>query len=401
VSRDQAVIVEVTGLAPGGDAVGRQRGGEADGRVTFVPLAAPGELVRARLVRAKARVAWAELEEVLERSPARVEPPCGLFGRCGGCQWQHVDRATQLEAKGAIASRALGLELGAARAVGPDYGYRERARLVVGDAPAAGRAPIGFFARRTRDVIDVPACPLLSPALAAALPLVRAAAVDAAAGALIPLQAGRDGVVMAELGGRGLRVVTGSGAPGALEPIDAGDEGKWPDVAEPGSRSLRVPAGAFAQVGSAGNAALVEAVREAVGKAPGRTLELYAGSGNFTRHLVEVATAVIATDGDAGAVERGRHNVPEADWRTAVDAAGLGVPVETVLVDPPRQGLDDRHLALVRLARRQLVYVSCDPQTLARDAQRLAGDGFRLTRAVALDLMPQTYHVEVVALFLR
>ena len=110
---------------------------------------------------------------------------------------------------------------------------------------------------------------------------------------------------------------------------------------------------------------------------------------------------MVATDGEAAAVERGRRNVPEADWRFAVDANSLGGPVDTVVVDPPRQGLDDRHLALARLARRQLVYVSCDPQTLARDAQLLARTGFRLARAVALDLMPQTYHVEVVALFQR
>jgi 23S rRNA (uracil1939-C5)-methyltransferase len=399
VSTGESITVEVTGLAPGGDAVGRQRGGAADGRVTFVPLAAPGEVVRARLVRAKTRVAWAELEEVLEEAPVRVRPPCPLFGRCGGCQWQHVETRAQLEAKGAIASRALGLELGPARAVGPAYGYRERARLVVGTD-----GHVGFFARRTRDVIDVPACPLLSPALAQALPLVRAAAAAAGAGSVVPMQAGRDGVVMAELPAgaraRALRVLAAPGVAARAEPVDPADASLWPDVAEPGARSLRVPAGAFAQVGSVANAAIVGELREALGRAPGRTLELYAGSGNFTRHLVELAP-VVATDGEAAAVERGRRNVPEADWRFAVDAASLGGAVDTVVVDPPRQGLDDRHLALALLARRQLVYISCDPQTLARDAQRLGHSGFRLARGVALDLMPQTYHVEVIALFLR
>ena len=95
VAPDADILVEITALAPGGDGVGRQQGGEHDGRVTFVPLAAPGEVVRAKVVRGKARVVWAELTAVETPSPARVVPPCPLFGRCGGCQWQHVDPAVQ------------------------------------------------------------------------------------------------------------------------------------------------------------------------------------------------------------------------------------------------------------------------------------------------------------------
>jgi 23S rRNA (uracil1939-C5)-methyltransferase len=171
------------------------------------------------------------------------------------------------------------------------------------------------------------------------------------------------------------------------------------DVGEPGSPPLAIPAGAFAQVGAAANAALVAAVLEAVGSAPGRTLELYAGSGNFTRHLVARAE-VVATDADAGAVARGRRQVAGARWLEVPDPAAIGA-VETVVADPPREGLDPANRALAVLAQRRFVYVSCDPQTLGRDAQRLREDGFRLERAVALDLMPQTYHVEVVASFVR
>src|SRR5258708_27561461 len=93
------VHLEITGLATGGEAVGRQVGGPDDGRVTFVPFAAPGELVRVRVVRQKQRLAWAELEAVERPAPGRTAPPCPLFGRCGGCQWQHVTRPVQLEAK--------------------------------------------------------------------------------------------------------------------------------------------------------------------------------------------------------------------------------------------------------------------------------------------------------------
>jgi 23S rRNA (uracil1939-C5)-methyltransferase len=170
------------------------------------------------------------------------------------------------------------------------------------------------------------------------------------------------------------------------------------DVAEPGSPPLRVPADGFAQVGRAGNAALVAAVMKAVGPAPGVVLELYAGSGNLTRHLIRAgATAVSACDGDPAAIARGARNVPEAAWSLRPPA----IDADTVVLDPPRDGADKAHLAAAARASRRVVYVSCDPQTLGRDARALRAAGFELCDAVALDLMPQTFHVEVVATFDR
>src|SRR6185295_6923341 len=119
---------------------------------------------------------------------------------------------------------------------------------------------------------------------------------------------------------------------------------------------------------------------------------LYAGSGNFTRHLTRVAAQVHACDGDAAAVARGRRAAPAALWSAPIP----DLDADVVVLDPPRQGADRAHLAAVVRARRKVVYISCDPQTLARDARAIAGAGFRLARAIALDLMPQTYHVEVV-----
>jgi 23S rRNA (uracil1939-C5)-methyltransferase len=381
------ITVELTGLAPGGEAVGRQVGGAHDGRVTFVAFAAPGERVQAVLVREKERVAWAELRAIERPSPERVTPPCPLFERCGGCQWQHVPRSVQLEAKRRTVERALGITIDQVLVVGPEYGYRDRARLVVGEGSVDER-PVGFRAWRSHQIVDVPACPLLGPALAEALPAVRAAARGQEPGTEVALQAGREGVV-ARIGVRSHAYRQGREIEGS-ELVDA---------AEPGGPPLQIPAGAFAQVGAAANAALVAAVLEQVGPSPGRTLELYAGSGNFTRHLVGRAE-VLASDADAAARRRGREQVPGARWLEAPGPAAVGA-VETVLVDPPREGLDAANLALARLARRRLVYVSCDPQTLGRDVQRLRAAGLRLERAVALDLMPQTYHVEVVASFTR
>ena len=403
------VSVEVESLAPGGDAVGRQEGGQGaraadDGRVTFVPLAAPGERVRVRVEREKGKVAWGELVEV-ERpgSPTlRVPPPCPLFGTCGGCQWQHVTPAAQLAAKRAIVERALGAPVAEIVAAGPPFGYRDRAKLAVGPAGA-----LGFRARRSHDLVDVPACPLFGAELARALPALRGTARGLAAGVELDVQAGNDGVhvnvahadptsaaharrEIDRLGAAGVVGLSLAGKPTLGQP-DV-------DVAEPGSPPLRVPADGFAQVGRAGNAALVAAVVAAVGPSPGAVLELYAGSGNLTRHLVRGgASAVSACDGDPAAIARGARNVPEASWSLKPPA----VDADTVVLDPPREGADRAHLTAASRARRRIVYVSCDPQTLGRDARLLRAAGFELARAVALDLMPQTFHVEVVATFQR
>jgi len=401
------VTVEIDGLAMGGDAVGRQRdpaGAESasDGRATFVPLAAPGERVRARIERQKGRVAWGELTAVERPGPDRVPPPCPLFGTCGGCQWQHVTVEAQRAAKRAIVERALGVVIPPVRAAGPDFGYRDRAKLTVGPG-----GTLGFHARRSHAIVDLgdpPRCPLLGPELGRALPALRALARGLAPGIELEAQAGAEGVhlnvVHADgvsagharreidrLGTAGVVGLSLGGKP-ALGRADV-------DAAEPGSPPLAIPGGGFAQAGRAGTAALVAAVLEAVGDAPGVVLELYAGSGTFTRHLLGRAARLLACDGDPAAVERGRRNAPAATWSARPPAEAP----DTVVLDPPREGADRAHLDAALRARRRIVYVSCDPQTLGRDARHLEAAGFGLVRAVALDLMPQTFHVEVVATF--
>ncbi|HET6148287.1 MAG TPA: hypothetical protein VFH68_12210 [Polyangia bacterium] len=409
------VIVELDSLAPGGDAAGRQLGGGAredgdqnsnrEGRVVFVPLGAPGERVRVQLVREKERVAWGELVAIERPGPDRVEPACQLFGRCGGCQWQHVTLEAQRRAKQTIVQRALGLAaMDAVVGAGPALGYRDRVKLAVGEGSAP--RPVGFRARRSHEIVDVPSCPLASRALDAVWPAVRALAAQLPAGAEIDLQAGAEGVHV------NLGQLDGAGAALARREADrlaaAGVAGvaiggklhsglAEVDVAERGGQPLPVPAGGFAQVGRAGNRVLVDCVLQAVGPAPGLVLELHAGSGNFTRELTAAATRVVACEGDPAAVARGRRAAPRAEWSGRLP----DIAADVVVLDPPREGADGAHLALATRARRRIVYVSCDPQTLARDARRIAAAGFGLTRALAIDLMPQTFHVEVVATFDR
>jgi 23S rRNA (uracil1939-C5)-methyltransferase len=142
---------------------------------------------------------------------------------------------------------------------------------------------------------------------------------------------------------------------------------------------------------------LVDVVMKAVGEAPGVVLELFAGSGNFTRRLLGVASAVHASDADPGAVERGKKTAPGAAWALRPQP----VAADTVVLDPPREGADRPNLEAASKAGRRVVYISCDPQTLSRDARALKAAGLTLESAVALDLMPQTHHVEVVATFVR
>jgi 23S rRNA (uracil1939-C5)-methyltransferase len=404
------VTVEVESLAPGGDAVGRQRDAPgaataADGRATFVPLAAPGERVRARVVRAKERVAWAELVSIERPGPSRIGAPCPIFGACGGCQWQHVTLEAQHAAKKAIVERALGagkpVDVGTVVTASTPYGYRDRAKLTVGPGGA-----LGFHGRRSHDVVDAAACLLLGPELARAFPALRALARGLPAGTELDVQAGAEGVHLnvsrtdATGAGHTKREIDRLNAAGVVGLSLAGKPTLGAadvNVSEEGGAPLPVPAGGFAQVGRAANAALVRAVMDAVGPSPGVVLELYAGSGNFTRHLAAVATAVHASDAEPAAVDRGKRAVPGAAWALRPQA----VAADTVVLDPPREGADKASLDVAARARRRVVYVSCDPQTLARDARRLEAGGLPLRSAVALDLMPQTFHVEVVAVFER
>jgi 23S rRNA (uracil1939-C5)-methyltransferase len=308
-------------------------------------------------------------------------------------------------AKKTLVERAVGAAIPPVASAGPAYGYRDRAKLAVG---AGGL--LGFHARRSHDLVDVEACLLFGPELARALPALRALARGLGPGVELDVQAGRQGVhlnvVRADPTGaaharREVDRLAGAGVVG----LALAGKPTWGlpevDVAEPEGAPLAVPAGGFAQVGRAANAALVRAVLEAVGPSPGIVRELYAGSGTLTRALA-ARGQVFAEDGDPAAVERGRRNAPAAAWaRTPARPAPDAPAADTVVLDPPREGADRAHLDRALAARRRVVYVSCDPQTLGRDARALLAGGFRLARAVALDLMPQTFHVEVVATFDR
>jgi 23S rRNA (uracil1939-C5)-methyltransferase len=375
-------------LSAGGDGVAR----EASGRVVFVPLAAPGDLVRVRLRDARKRFARADVLELLEPGAARVQPPCPVFGVCGGCAWQHVAYPAQLSAKAEIVSDALRriggfeLEKGAVR-VTPSpspYGYRNRARLL------QEGASLGYRMRRSHALCAVEACPVLQPELSAVLARKRT-----------PLAGGVS---------REWEISIGiSGAPRARpldEPCAAGIDAV--DVCA-GEDLLRISPGVFAQA----NAGLLGPLRDAVvreatsGGATTSALELYAGAGLFTLGLARRFDWVTAVESQPNAVADLRFNLRRARLANADVRPGEVEEVlprlevrnpDVVVVDPPRAGLSREAMAeLERVGPRRVVYVSCDPATLARDLAVLRGSGHRLLHVEAFDLFPQTPHVEALA----
>ena len=378
------VELDITALAAGGDGIGR----DASGRVTFVPRAAPGDRLRARIVHATSSFARAELAELVTPGPARVEPPCPHFLRsCGGCQWQHVARAEQLAAKQALVANALrkleGVRLHPIGDPGPALGWRRRARFHI----ERGRA--GLYELGSQRVLPIDHCPQLEPALDAAYAFVAAATPPDGELALLLAHDGRVAVATERAWRGAARLLIGrAGIVGVL----AGDEAHGDVVLElePG---LWGGPWDFAQASRAGNAALIAKARAALGRGPGRLLELYAGAGNFTRGFAADGWDVVATDAVAPAKPpAGFQAGPVHEVLTRM--ARAKEPWDAIVLDPPRTGAAEAIEGILRAAPRTIVYVSCDVATLARDAARLTG--YRATDAWPLDVMPETAHVEVV-----
>ena len=386
------IEVDITGLAAGGDGVAR----DAGGRVTFVPRTAPGDRVRVRITKTTASLAHAELLEVTVPSAYRVDAPCPHFELgCGGCAWQHVARAEQLHAKQTIVAGALrrlaDLDIHPIADPAPPYGWRRRARFHV----ANGR--VGLYALGTRRVLPIDHCPQLEPRLDAALQTVRAATPPDGELALVIGEAG-EVAVGTERAWRGAEQLVGRGDIRGVVTADARHGNPLVEL-EP---ALAIEPWDFAQASAAGNAELIAIVRRAVGRPAGtanRLLELFAGAGNFTRAFLVDDWDVVASD----AVEPPSKTLPV---KFVVGAAAdvleknLG-KLDVVVLDPPRAGALDCMPGIAKLAPSTVVYVSCDPATLARDAERLVAQGYRATDAWPVDLMPQTAHVEVVLKLVR
>jgi len=429
--------IPIQSLAHGGDAVGRL----ADGRTAFVTGGCPGDVAAIEITEDHGRFVRARLTGVVEPSPHRVEPPCPYFGQCGGCSWQHVSYGLQLASKRQSVVDALeriGHITTAEQIVAAtvpsraEYGYRNKVELV--PDPGRIRPHLGFHRAGSDDVIPVDECLLLPKKLRRA--------PRALGGALRYLAGERD----LELVRVGLRAASHTKdveialwtAPGpfpraaaaktlgqalsstSLVRVLSKDPAKRRSNASVEVLSGRgfwrerlagmqfaVSAPSFFQVNTTAAETLVElALASLAPDGSDRVLDLYAGAGTFTLPLAERAGEVIAVEAAGSAVRDLRRNL-EANqmWAEVVggDAArelsAIG-SFDLAVVDPPRAGMPTDVLQALATARpRALAYVSCDPATLARDAKTLVASGMRLVSATPVDLFPQTYHIETVAVF--
>jgi 23S rRNA (uracil1939-C5)-methyltransferase len=429
------INVDILGLAQGGEGIAR-----AGGRTVFVPFTAPGDRVVAEVAPGEG-VAHAALVEVLDPGPDRITSPCRHFGpapgdRCGGCEWLHLSYAVQLEAKARAfveTLRRVGrLEPGSYPlrpivASPSPLRYRSRAKFHLDRR--AGR--LVFFQRRSHEAVLVESCHLLEPELDAlrgevgpALARVKLEARevllewsrhDAAGAAWIQLgsigQATRTRAETLLRDVPALRgiVLTAEGAPVAIEgdPLlrlerrpgspDAGLQRSRPDV--------------FQQANRGGNARLVELAVELLEPRGKDVLELFCGAGNFTGPLAESgARSVAAVERQGPSLDLARRDLEGRNVRFfAGDALALARAFARergpearrfgrALLDPPREGARGVGPALRDLGVPRVVYVSCDPATLARDVRELVQCGYRLAAVQPVDMFPQTHHVEAVVL---
>ncbi len=372
-------VVRIHALAAGGDGVGRG----PEGRVVFVPFTAPGDRVRVRLDRVRQRHAHGSVLEILEPGPGRVTPPCPVFGRCGGCAWQHLDYAVQLEAKGGIVRDALerigGLEQTGAPEIHSSpqpYGYRGRVRVSV----EKGRT--GFRRRGSRELCPVEHCAVRTAALGRELALLSARAPE------------RDGEWELAAAGEATRAVALARRQGERL------------VHEVGPERVATSPGVFFQANALLLETLAGRVAECAGEG-GRAVELYAGAGLFTLPLSRRFKALLAVEGNAAAAADLARNLADAGaHHVAVQAAPVeaalreldGEAPDVLVLDPPRTGLPrGGAIRLAAVAAKRIVYLSCDPATLARDLRTLGEAGYTLRSVEVFDLFPQTPHVETLA----
>jgi 23S rRNA (uracil1939-C5)-methyltransferase len=414
------------------------------GKRVFVPGALAGETVRLRRVRSRSNYDEAELLEVLTPSPLRVEPRCAVFGRCGGCRLQHLAPAAQLAMReralldvlqrigNVVPSRVL------AAVSGEDFGYRRRARLAVRSVPGKGRVLVGFSERDSSRITDMVRCETLHPRLAPLpgeisvlvgslsiarrIPQVEVAVADNATALVFRVL---DEPTIADLGAlrafrdrHDFRVLLQRGGTDDIAPLDPGrdDADLWYEIPGAGVRLTFGPTD-FIQVNAVVNQRMIAQALELLRLDAGmRVLDLFCGIGNFTLPLARHAGYVLGVEGVAAMVARATRNahlngIGNAGFRVA-DLAEPGLQTggwpeaaggfDAVLLDPPRAGAAALLPVLPATGARRILYVSCHPGTLARDAGVLVRDlGFELTAAGVLDMFPHTSHAESVALFER
>ena len=420
------ITLEIDSLSYGPYGVGRM-----DGKAVMVPKTAPGDRIAARIVEAKARYAIGEVLHVLTPSAARQTPPCPFVNECGGCPWQHIRYEAQLKAKQQNVESALrrigrldGFELRPIIPSPQEYRYRRRIRL-----QCDRLAKLGYFRPASHEVIEIDDCLIADGKLTGFIaPLRRwvhdlATAVD-----FVEIVAGDEAgqiVVVGKSGGE--YVPRDEGACESIFDKAGGISGlilygpnwrkSWGQAAisvivEHGI-SMKVDADVFTQINAEGNQKILDELLAAGEfRSQDRVLELYSGAGNFTLSIARRVSEVVAVEGSRQSIQNGklsaqRNGIENIRWDCSAVPAALSrlrqrrEKFTRLVLDPPRAGAKGLEAELASFGVERLVYLSCDPATLARDLGALANHGYRLRMVQPIDLFPHSFHVETLALMTR
>ena len=423
-----------------------------DGKAVFVEGALPGEEVEYTVLRERPSYAQATVERVLRPSAQRVAPRCRHYRTCGGCSMQHLDAVAQAAAKQRILEDAL-WHIGKLRPAilypaihGPAWGYRERARLGVRLVPSKGGLRIGFHERRSSYIVDMRECPVLPPRISALLPRLRELIaglsipdrlpqVEIAVGDavtvfvfrnLLPFSCADEKRLAAFAEAEGIQVWQQPGGPDSAIPLHPAHEAGLAQRLAPGLAPglaytlpefdvrMEFRPTDFTQVNVHINRVLIRRSMQLLDPRPGeRIADLFCGLGNFSLPIARRGARLVGVEGSdalvARALDNARRNALDhlAEFHAANlfeatedSLAALG-PLDKLLIDPPREGA----IAVVKALGPQqrparIVYVSCNPATLARDAAVLVREkGYVLRGAGIANMFPHTSHVESIALF--
>lgn len=404
------VELKLDNPAYGGDALGRL----PDGRVVFVPFSIPGETVRIKITADKKKFARSELLEVIEPSPLRVEPRCQHFAVCGGCHYQHISYDQQLLLKQKILRDQLErighLADPHIEDVIPSpkqFNYRNHIQFHL----SRGNKP-GFIRADKQGILEIVECHLPEEPLNAIWPLFE---VDSTAGiSAFGLRLGIEDDILvtleskqpfdADLNVETLPVSIVNLSPDNLEVL-AGSEYTIMQVKD---RLFRLSAASFFQVNSPLAEQMVDAIEKVLPEKVGLALELYSGVGLFSAFIAPRADHLIAIETSESATEDFVHNLDDFDnvdlYQGAVEdiLPELSLEPEVILVDPPRSGLPKKVIDnILTMQPEILIYLSCDPATLARDSKLLSEGGLVPEKFIPFDLFPQTYHIETLSIWKR
>ncbi|MEN9361404.1 MAG: hypothetical protein RL095_2939 [Verrucomicrobiota bacterium] len=396
---DELVEIQAHGTALGGEAVGKL----PDGRACFIPFALPGEKLRVRIKSLHAKHARAEIAEILEASPQRVEAQCPLYGRCGGCQYQHATYDEQLRLKttqlletlrrlGGVPVEKLDEVIAAPSA----WNYRNRISLHPVETNRGLR--YGYTALDNQEILPVDKCPLARDE------------VNAEIRKLGKSDYGRKNTRRDTPRDVSIRWAPGSGTVCLFGSAPPNLPWRKEDLA---GLPYSVPAGSFSQVNPEVGSLLFDLVGRWGASIPyARAVDAYCGAGFLGLALQGKPVFGIENDGPGieaarvNAVQRGcagTHKYEAGDAGKLLDAALRLQPENTLLIlDPPRAGCSDKAIASIASRKpRWILYVSCEPSTLARDLKGLCAAGYQLSRCALLDMFPQTAHFESAVLMER